>query len=173
MEQSPEIHGPGQKTATESLCCRSALQGYSYSSYSDKMEVRLLPLYVGGHWKLSTRVKEWADSIPTPTIFHCQQTYLISSSCVFLFIFLNLWYIFIKKKPKKNQAKKPPKTQPKTNSYFLFIVFVEPLDSICTNALAKSLQMFWQALLAGDRHTGFAIERMIAWLLLILGPGKW
>jgi len=30
----------------------------------------------------------------------------------------------------------------KTNGYFLFTVFVEPLDSICTNALAKSLQIF-------------------------------
>jgi len=61
----------------------------------------------------------------------------------------------------------------KTNGYFLFTVFVEPLDSICTNALAKSLQIFWQALLVGDRHTGFAPVRLVAWLLLILGPGKW
>lgn len=146
-----------QKIATESSCHRSALHGYLYSSCSEKNGGVFVTLVLCDLRKLSTSVKEWADSIPASTMFYCQQTYLISSNCG-SFFFFKLMYIFffIFKK-----------------SSVLFIVFIEPLDSIFTNALAKSLQIFWQALLAGDKHTGFAIGRVVAWLLLILGPGKW
>lgn len=175
-----------------SLSHTSALHGCSYSSDSDKNGGVFVTLYLGGHWKLTTSEKElesqshrmtWVVgtheghqvrllALPRTPKDHsmCLIQYLFplystvsrfdKYNCGFIF-FLNSWYVYIIRK-KIN----------KTLSYFLFIVLIDPLDSICTNALAEGVQIFWQALLVGDRNTAFATGRMLAWLLLILGPGK-
>lgn len=140
-----------------------------------KMGVCLLPLYLHGHWKLSTSVKEWADlkTKQCKTKHHNKPT-------------KPLCYIYFKtKKKKRNQTNKSTnktKQKPQQNkqkqkrkqtkpSLFLFIVFIDPLDSIGVNALAKHLQIYCQAF-----HVWRQADRFCNWKdasLAVIESGSW